>query len=53
MFPGDFKEDKHMRSKLFKVASIGITTMIGAFLSIKYLENEMDKCFNERRNSGE
>ena len=32
-----------MRSKLFKVASIGITTMIGAFLSIKYLENEKNK----------
>lgn len=42
-----------MKSKLFKVASISITTMIGAYLSIKYLENEMEKCFNERRNIGE
>lgn len=40
-----------MKSKIFKLASIGIATMVGAYLSVRYLENEMEKCFNERKNT--
>lgn len=40
-----------MKTKIIKLASIGITTVIGAYLSVRYIENEMEKCFNERRNT--
>lgn len=40
-----------MKTRLIRAASIGITTVLGAFLSIRYVENEMERCFNERKST--
>lgn len=40
-----------MKRKTIAVVSLGLTSLVGTYLSLRYISTEIEKCFNERRST--